>query len=127
MNARPLSLDVWPHALDPMLAQVRIRARWRGSAPAQIQGRLLGPKCPFSTTIELAYPLQILEATAQPVCDPTDPDVLIEQQWLLQALIPEPSLWEPQTPFVYEGPVEVWSTGTMLAREIITLGLKQPD
>ena len=39
-------------------------------------------------------------------------------------LIPEPSLWEPQTPFLYFGPVELWQDGQRRDQVHVNHGLR---
>jgi hypothetical protein len=79
-------LDFWTHHLDPMRAEVRIRSI---PAATEFHGRLMGPRCRFATTVEVAYPFRRLETPGE-----------------FAAVVPEPSLWEPAKPFFYEGRVE---------------------
>ena len=53
----------------------------------------------FATTIEVAYHLR-------PLLVPTGRPALT-----MRAIIPEASLWEPETPHLYSGPVELWQDG----------------
>lgn len=57
-----------------------------------LTGCLRGPRSHYSSTVEVAYYLQPLP---RPL--PDAPGVT------MRAIIPEPSLWEPETPFLYEG------------------------
>jgi hypothetical protein len=52
------------------------------------------------STIEVAYPLQPF---------PRKPEDLLELA--MRVVIPEPSFWEPECPFVYDGVVELWEEG----------------
>jgi hypothetical protein len=63
----------------------------------EIKGRLLGPRCPGITTIEIAYPLVPIEYS--------------ETTKTFIGVIPEPNLWTPEARFVYELAVEVWVEG----------------
>jgi hypothetical protein len=42
----------------------------------------------------------------------------------VRALIPEASLWGPETPFLYEGPVELWEEGRLLEKVAVRHGLR---
>ncbi len=87
--------------LTPAEAEVWIVPEVEQLTPAtEIRGRLMGPRCPNITTIEIAYPLRPL--ATQP--EGTSP-------LTRRALIPEPSLWEPERPFVYRAIVELWQDG----------------
>ena len=84
----PNFLDFWTHRLDPMQAEVRLRLRSH-EAGVELRGRLMGPRCRFTTTIEIAYPIRPSNTAGE-----------------FTAIVPEPSLWQPAKPFCYEGPVE---------------------
>lgn len=78
--------------LDPVRAEVAVDCSSLPLAPGdEIRGKLEGPQCRFASTIEIAYPLR---QTGQE----------------RRVLIPEPSLWSPQTPFLYQGKFE-WLRG----------------
>src|SRR5947207_1064940 len=63
-----------------------------------IRGRLMGPRCPYAATVEVAYPLKEIERTVGSEG---------ETSILLRTIIPEPSMWDPQSPFLYSGPLGV--------------------
>jgi len=92
-------LDVWTHHLDPMRAEIRIRLH-NSDPNIELRGRLMGPRCHFATTLEVAYPFRRVGESAE-----------------FAALIPDPSLWTPAKPFLYEGPV-VWTGADGEAVEI---------
>jgi Glycosyl hydrolases family 2 len=96
------------HALDPTCADVRIEF---DDLPmgVEVRGRLMGPRCPGVSTVEVAYQLRRL--------GPEFPDTY-------QVLIPEPNLWAPEHPFRYEGPVEFWRNGEMVGKMTVSLGLR---
>ncbi|MCS6852084.1 MAG: hypothetical protein NZ700_13055, partial [Gemmataceae bacterium] len=71
---------------------------------AELRGRLVGPRCRFSSTVEVAYPLR-----------PARPAETVPGAVAARVVIPEPCLWDPDSPFVYMGPVELWSAGQRLA------------
>lgn len=85
------------------------------STTTEVRGRLMGPRCPYASTVEVAYPLRPLSPSQQP----TEPAGLT-----LRVLIPEASLWEPQCPFLYEGPIELWQDGQLCDRAIVRHGLR---
>ena len=71
----------------------------------QVRGRLTGPRCPYTTTVEVAYPFREHSRDYGEGGSP---------RLTLRAIIPEPSWWDPQTPFLYEGPVELWQDGRLV-------------
>lgn len=91
--------------LTTAVAELRLVAE---DAPpgAELRGRLMGPRCGSASTIEVAYPLR------------PQPD------GSARVVIPEPNLWEPERPYVYWGPVEVWHGGTLIAEERVEVGLR---
>jgi hypothetical protein len=94
MSNRILDAYVVTHRADPADAELRITVRPETITPGtQIKGRLMGPRSPYAGTVEIAYPFREL-ARADHI--------------LLRVLIPEPSFWEPKTPLLYEGPLELW-------------------
>src|SRR5438128_2656208 len=73
-------------------------------APAsgsEVRGRLMGPICMQTTTIEVAYHVR---------CG--------------RIIIPEPAWWDPESPFLYRGPIEVWHGGDRLKSETVQIGLR---
>jgi hypothetical protein len=67
------------------------------TATTDVRGRLLGPRCPYAQTVEVAYPLR-------PLRRPDEAPTPLTRR----VVIPEASLWEPECPFVYEGVLELW-------------------
>lgn len=108
-----LDYQIKLHALDPTLADVRIEFAQVPSG-VEVRGRLVGPRCPGMSTIEIAYALRAVGV----------PPVGAPPTLIYQILIPEPTFWKPETPFVYEGRLEFWQGGTMLARKALSLGLR---
>jgi hypothetical protein len=43
----------------------------------------------------------------------------------MRVIIPEPSLWDPETPFLYEGPVELWEDGQRCDQVQVRHGLRK--
>jgi hypothetical protein len=86
----------------PAGAEVWITAHVDAVTPTtELRGRLLGPTCRYSSTVEVAYPLRPLGRHQKPP-DSEGPFVTA------RVLIPEPSLWDPVSPFLYHGRVELW-------------------
>jgi hypothetical protein len=99
------SYRVRVHRLDATLADLHIELT---DLPADVEvfGRLMGPRCPGVSTVEVAYPLR-----------PVAPAVY-------RALIPEPVLWTPEHPCVYEGPIELHRAGRLVGTIAVSLGIR---
>jgi hypothetical protein len=83
----------------------------RRTASTEVRGRLMGPRCPYSNTVEIAYPLRPLPSeTSQGIA--------------VRVVIPEASSWDPESPFLYAGPVELWQDGARCDRVTITHGFR---
>lgn len=68
-----------------------------------VSGRVMGPRCAYASTVEVAY---YLKPAAQGG---------------MRALIPDPSYWDPQTPFLYEAIAKMSDGQTISQRH----GLRQ--
>jgi hypothetical protein len=98
--------------LSPAEAEVWVTAEVDAVTPTtELRGRLLGPRCPGASTIEVAYPLRSLP--------PQGASTLAAR-----VIIPEPNLWTEQTPFYYEGPLELWQDGQRCDTATVALALK---
>lgn len=83
--------------LSPALAELRVTVEVENApADADVRGKLHGPVCPGSETIQVAYPLRHIRA---------------DDRFTLRAMIPEPNLWSEDRPFEYQGIVELLSNG----------------
>jgi hypothetical protein len=101
MTNRIINIETHTQRLSPAEADLWvIVAAERTTAGTEIRGRFVGPKCALSSTIEVAYPLRPFERK---------PAELAELA--ARVVIPEPSLWEPECPFVYDGVIELWQDG----------------
>jgi hypothetical protein len=118
-------VDVRTHRLEPFEAELWVIVSPEYRTPTtEVRGRFVGPKSAVSSTIEVAYPLRPL---------PRPPESVLGL--VTRAVIPEPSLWEPGCPFIYDGVVELWEgdqrcdvrqvTGIRLLKSSITSGLHQ--
>ncbi len=106
----------YPRILDPTLGEVDVFVHpERLASRTQVRGQLTGPRCAYSTTIEVAYPWRETSRTYEQEGEP---------HIHVRAVIPEPSLWEPQTPFLYDATVELWDNGQLSDQVTIRLGLR---
>jgi hypothetical protein len=84
--------------LSAVEAEVWIRIDADEFTPTtEVRGRLIGPRCPGVTTVEVAYPLQRFPR------HPPDMPPLSRR-----VHIPDPTLWSPDRPFVYHAVIELW-------------------
>jgi hypothetical protein len=100
----PVEADLWISVYPERLTSV-----------TQVRGRLVGPRCPYATTVEVAYPLREhsreYESTGTP-------------HLTVRVVIPEASLWDPESPFLYQGPVELWQGGERCDQVQVSHGLR---
>jgi len=116
MKNRIHRIQVQNRSLNPVSAEVWITVLPEHHTPTtEVRGRLMGPRCPYSSTIEVAYPLRPLPTNQK------QPDL---SGLTVRAIIPEGSLWEPQCPFLYQGPVELWQDGQRCDQVILSHGLR---
>ena len=101
--------------LTPTEADVWVIAELDSVTPGtELRGRLVGPKCPGVTTVEIPYVFR----------PPRGLDVQSPKSLAVHALIPEPNVWTVQTPFVYEGPLELWQDDMLCDVVRLSVGLK---
>ncbi len=112
MRVRTKSVSLRTTRFDPAQAEVTVTVVPEEPVPdLGIRGRLMGPRCLYAETVEVAYPLRTIAG----------PDNLLRAR----VIIPEASLWEPRTPFLYQGPIELWHAGQRVDRVHVTHGLRQ--
>jgi hypothetical protein len=100
---------------DPVKAEVEVTLYTdRLTDQTEVRGQLEGPRCRYSSTIEVAYALR---ETERELLDDVG-------QIKLRAIIPDPSQWEPQCPFLYRGFVELREQDQRLDVTAFTLGLR---
>ncbi len=108
------NVEVRQHTLTPTNAELHLLFYTEGSLSSpEIRGRLMGPTCQYSSTIEIAYSIK-----------PIDVPEWSSATLAGKVIIPEPSLWDPATPFLYSGPIELWDGDKRLARGTLTHGLR---
>src|SRR5260221_2484076 len=112
MSNRICRIQIDNRCLVPAEAELRLTVELELVTPTtEIRGRLMGPRCPYSSTVEIAYPLR-------PARD-TEPG-----QLAYRVIIPEASLWDTVSPFLYEGPVELWEEGRRVDQVHVRHGLR---
>lgn len=93
------------HFLDPVRAEIGID--WAAWQPGdEIRGKLRGPSCRYASTIEIAYPVTPSKAG-------------------YRIVLPEPSAWDPISPFVYTGKLELVRAGECIQEVRVVHGLLQ--
>ena len=116
MPNRIRDLVVRDHRLDPAEAEVWITVVPEAlTSTTQVHGRLMGPRCPYANTVEVAYPLREWRREYESEGN---------KHLTFRIIIPEASLWEPQTPFLYQGPVELWQDELLCERVQLSHGLR---
>ncbi len=116
MDNRIVDVRIEDRSLDPASAEVWVTVTpGRLTPTTEVRGRLMGPRSPYASTVEIAYPLAPLRRP-----EPTVPGALRSR-----VVLPEPSLWSPEGPYLYEGPVELWQDGQRCQRVTLRHGLRQ--
>jgi hypothetical protein len=117
MSNRIRRIELSNRTLAPAEAEVWVTVHLDEVTPTtEVRGRLMGPTCLYASTVEVAYPLRPLAKSQKPKA--SDGPSLT-----MRVVIPEPSLWDPECPFLYSGPVELWQGGERLAQITIRHGL----
>lgn len=100
--------------LDAAVAELLVHAEFAADpgSNVELRGRLMGPRRPGVATIEVAYPLRPVPAA-------------LPTRRSARVVIPDPNLWEPNTPFVYWGPAEVWQGGQKTGECTVEVGLRK--
>src|SRR5580698_4261315 len=110
------AFSIRKHIVRLTQAETEIRFLVSFSVAAEnlhVRGRLMGPRCPYAATVEVAYPLRELERNDNPAGGASI---------LLRTIIPEPSMWDPESPFLYSGPVGIWQGDQQLEQQNVQLG-----
>lgn len=111
MSIRIVGVDILTTRFDPAEAEVTVVVTpEQAGENLELRGRLMGPRCPYADTVEIAYNLRPL---------PPQDDLP-----RARIIIPEASPWDPATPFLYDGPVELWQGATKLDERRIRCGLR---
>jgi hypothetical protein len=109
MSNRIVQLQVRDHSLDPAQAELSVAVEAEHVTPTtELRGRLIGPRCLYAATVEVAYPLRPLTNRLE-----------------RRVVLPEPCLWEPQCPFLYQGSVQLWEDGQRCDQVEVWCGLRR--
>jgi hypothetical protein len=112
MTNRFRRVQILTRSLSPVEAVLTVSGEAEQVTPqTELRGRMIGPTCPYAATIEVAYPLRP---------SPKMPDAL---PLTGRIVIPEPSLWDPVSPFLYHGHIELWQDGVLHDRASVRHGL----
>jgi hypothetical protein len=104
------------HRLSTAEAEVWLLVEAEREAPTtEVRGRLVGPRCPGISTIEVSYPVRPF---------PNAPDGV--HPLSRRVVIPDPALWEQGRPYVYRAVVELWEDGRQCDRAEFDYGLRMP-
>src|SRR6266404_9073945 len=116
MPNRIKEMMVFQQRLDPAEAEIGISVYPEElTAGTEVRGRLMGPRCRYASTVEVAYPLREWKRAYEKEDVP--------HLWL-RVIIPEPSFWDTQSPFLYEGPVELWHKKERCDQVLLSRGLR---
>jgi len=106
-----MKITIEQQRLSSAEAEIRIDVEVDGQhRPFEVRGHLSGPRSTHSETIQLAYPLKQV--------------VMGDGKYRGRVLIPEPNLWKPETPFTYEGVIELWHDGKKIESKPIVVCFK---
>jgi beta-galactosidase/beta-glucuronidase len=114
MASRIRELTIQPVRLTPTEAELAVEMRCPQPIPTtELRGRLMGPSCLYSTTVEVSHPIRSAgrHEHGSPV-------------FRGRILIPEPAWWDPDSPFLYHGPVELWEHEHKVEVVRVRIGLR---
>lgn len=113
MTARMSDVTIRPTRLTPTEAVLAVELHTTMLTPTmELRGRLMGPNCLYSTTIEVAHPIRMTEKKSG------HPATIRGK-----LVIPEPAWWDPQSPFLYHGPIEFWEHEHKIDETRVRIGL----
>ncbi len=114
MANRIVHLEIREPSPDPSQSELWVCVHAERHTPTtEVIGRFSGPRCRYATTVEVAYPLRPFTRV---------PDGL--PGIARRVVIPEPSFWEPESPFLYEGTIELWDDHQVCDRAQVRRGLR---
>ncbi len=116
MTNRIKRLDINAARLTPTEADLWLNVFPESvSSDTTVRGKLTGPGCSYSSTVEVVYPFR--EQLREYETEGT-PRITV------RALIPEPCFWDPISPFLYAGVLELWQGKECCQQRPITHGLR---
>ena len=111
MANRIRSVEIRNRVLNPAEAEFFVQVvPEHANEKTEIRGHFRGPLCVYASTVEVRYPLQPLASG--------------EESFRKRVIIPEPSWWEPATPFLYDGTIELWEDGKLCDGTEVRHGLR---
>ncbi len=114
MSPRIGEVTIKPVRLTPTEAELAVEIGCASSqASCDVHGRLMGPTCLYSTTVEVAYPIRRLHLAEG------GPPKLVGR-----VVIPEPAWWDPESPFLYVAVLERWQDGSKVEEQRLSCGLR---
>jgi Glycosyl hydrolases family 2 len=118
MSIRIRRVELSDQTLVPAEAEVWVTVHLDHlTTTTAVRGRFMGPTCRYASTVEVAYQLRSLGPSQKP---PASEGPALTTR----VVIPEPSFWDPESPFLYQGPVEVWEDGERRAQVTVRHGLR---
>lgn len=114
MSNRICQVEVRERLGDPAQSELWVCVHPERTTPAtEVSGRFAGPRCRYATTVEVAYPLRHFARLPEGL-----PGIA------RRVVIPEPSFWDPESPFLYHGTIELWEDGSLVDRVQLRRGLR---
>jgi hypothetical protein len=114
MTPRIRDIRIVNHRLDPHETELRVFVTVETATPdTEARGRLVGPRSVKASTIEISYPLRLVDRNRDES----------QTTFELRVVIPEANWWSPEQPFVYEGPVDIWQDGKVVEQRAISHGI----
>lgn len=114
MTNRIRNVHIRNRSMTPAEAELWITVEAEQVTPTtEVRGRLTGPRCVYASTVEVAYPLR-------PFARPVNGLALLTYR----VIIPDPSFWDLESPFVYQGVIELWQDGTRCDQTPVLHGLR---
>jgi Glycosyl hydrolases family 2 len=111
MANRIRSVEIRNRVLNPAEAEFFVQVvPEHANEKMEMRGHFRGPVCVYASTVEVRYPMQPLASG--------------EESLRIRVIIPEPSWWEPATPFLYDGTIELWEDGKFCDRTEVRHGLR---
>jgi hypothetical protein len=123
MANRIMGIEVADDLKDPTEPKVWVSVTSEHSDEVDVRGRLMGPRCRYASTVEVAYPLRPAPAPPSPGFGGEGTGVRGHLTFR-RVVIPEASLWEPASPFLYSGPVELWQEDKLADQITLVHGLR---